>query len=157
MLSKWLDPKLVVFGTTLANFFLLWYTAHRMRGIACVVCPWFYPWTYFNEPTLLLIAAVSILFNRVWSYLVGVGLSGYLIGDLVYRFVAYDLSVAENLKLLFSPYQEIVYAWQIQYLLAFVVFVEAVFYLVNAVFFASKQNRIQQALGADSPVSSLYS
>jgi hypothetical protein len=46
-------------------------------------------------------------------------LSGYLIGDLVYRFVIYDLSLVQNLKMLFSPYQELVYAWQIQYLLAF--------------------------------------
>ena len=146
---RWFEPKLVVFGMTVANFVLLWYTALRMGGVACVVCPWFYPWTYFNEPTLLLIAGVSILFSRFWSYLIGLGLSSYLLGDLVYRFAAYDLSVVGLAR--FSPYEEIVYAWQIQYLLAFVVFVEAALYLVSAVFFASNQNRIQQALGADSP------
>ena len=149
----WFEPKLVVFGMTVANFVLLWYTALRMGGVACLVCPWFYHWSYFNEPTLLLIAAVSILFSRFWSYLIGLGLSGYLLGDLVYRFVVYDLSVVDLAR--FSPYQEIVYAWQIQYLLAFVVFVEAALYLVSAVFFAYSKNRIQQALGADSPVSGL--
>ena len=145
----WLQPNLVVFGMTVANFVLLWCTALRMGGIACVVCPWFYPWTYFNEPTLLLTAGVSILLSRFWSYLIGLGLSGYLLGDLVYRFVVYDLSFVDLAR--FSPYEEIVYAWQIQYLLAFVVFVEAALYLVYAIFFASNQNRIQQALGADSP------
>jgi hypothetical protein len=134
---RWFEPKLVIFGMTVANFVLLWYTALRMGGVACVVCPWFYPWTYFNAPTLLLIAGVSILFSRFWSFLIGLGLSGYLLGDLFYRFIVYDLGVVDLAR--FSPYEEIVYAWQIQYLLGLVVFVEATVYLVSAVFSASNQ------------------
>lgn len=130
-LRGWFDPRSILFGITVFNFVLLWYTANTMTG-ACVVCPWYYPWTYFNEPTLLLLAAISVLLSRKWSYGIALCLSGYLIGYLIYRFWLYDISVIQTVRQ-FSPYQEAVYAWQIQYLLALITFVLATFYLAQAV------------------------
>jgi len=127
---RWLNPRFIVFGVAEFNFVLIWLTAHTMPG-ACVVCPWFVPWTYFNEPTLLLIAACALCVGRRFSYCIALTLSGYLIMGLIYRAWAYDLNLIEIARQLFSPDQELVYDWQSQYILSVVVLMVAVFYLAK--------------------------
>lgn len=129
-LRRWLNPRSIVFGVAEFNFVLIWLITHRSSA-ACVACPWFYPWTYFNEPTLLLIAAVALCVGRRFSYGIALALSGYLITDLVYRIWAYDLNLIEIARQLFSPYQEIVYAWQSQYILAVVMLIVSVLYFAK--------------------------
>jgi hypothetical protein len=144
-LNKYVNPKSIIFGLAVFNFVLFWYTANTMPG-ACVACPWFYPWSYFNEPSLLLFGAVFLMFSRKLCYVVALSVSGYLIGDLIYRVWTYPLNLAD--LFFFSPYDEIVYAWQIQYLLALTLFVIATLNLAQAL---RIPRRIEQTLGADSP------
>ena len=129
-LRRWLNLRFIVFAVAEFNFVLIWLAAHTMPG-ACVACPWFYPWTYFNEPTLLLIAAVALCAGRRFSSGIALALSGYLIADLIYRMWIYDVTLDEIARQLFSSYQEIVYAWQSQCLVSIAVLMVATFYLVK--------------------------
>src|SRR5580765_2686039 len=61
-----MQPNWILFGIAVFNYVLFWSLAHRMAG-ACVACPWFYPWNNLNEPTLLLVDASLVLFERKWS------------------------------------------------------------------------------------------
>lgn len=130
-LGKWLNPKLILFGIAVFNFVVLWSAATRMGGIACVACPWFFPWSYFNPPTLLLLATVALLFSRKWTYVIAMGLPGYLIGNLIYLHWIYDLSFGDFVRLWISPYSEFLYAFQNQYVLALLVLIAATFYLAK--------------------------
>ena len=127
-LVKWLDPKSIIFGVATFNFAVLWLEAHTMIG-ACVVCPWYYPWSYANEPTLLLVAASFLCIRRKWSYTLALGISGYLIGHLISLYVVYDL---RPLEMPWASGESIIYEQQTQYLLAIVMLVLTGFYLVRA-------------------------
>lgn len=123
---------MILFGTTVFNVVLIWWTANSMPG-ACAACPWFYPWTYFNEPTFLFIAGLMLSVGRRWSDGIAYSLSGYLVVDLLYRNWIYDLSLIGQAQQMFSPYEEFVYAWQSQYILAFVIFIVAGSCLAHAI------------------------
>ena len=126
---KCLDPKSILLGVAVFNFAVLWLEAHTIIG-ACIVCPWYYPWSYSNEPTLLLVAASFLGIRRKWSYTLALGLSGYLIGHLISLHVVYDL---RPLEMPWASGESIIYEQQTQYFLAFVTLVLASFYLFRAV------------------------
>ena len=135
---KWLDPKSILFGVAVFNFMLLWFQTHTMR-CAGVACPWYYPWSYFNEPTILLVAAFFLFLGRIWSYALSSCLSGYLVGQLISLYVVHDLS---PLAMLLDPDARIIYEWQTQYILASAILLLTAFYLVRAVMSnLSSQNR----------------
>jgi hypothetical protein len=121
----------MLFGVALFNFVTLWYAAHHGPQ-ACLVCPWYRPWSYLNEPTLILVATLALLFSRKWTDAIAVGLSGYLVWEIIYRFWYYNLSVIENVGNVFGPYQKTLHTIQVQWLLAFLVFFAATFYLGRA-------------------------
>jgi hypothetical protein len=57
-----------------------------MGGIGALVDPWYHPWSYFNEPSRLLLAASLLLVDRIWSYLGAIVISGYIVIRFVYFF-----------------------------------------------------------------------
>jgi len=59
-----LDPRSIILGFALFNFILVWLWARQERGFACVVCPWYHQWSYLNEPTILLVAALFLRMKR---------------------------------------------------------------------------------------------
>ena len=80
----------MVFGFAVFNFVFLRTLEMRMGGIGALVDPWYRPWSYGNEPTCLLLAASLLLVGRIWSYLVAVGISGYIVIRFVYSFSIWD-------------------------------------------------------------------
>jgi len=82
------DRRSLILAFAVFNFVHVW----RLASNSCccgVVNPWFCSWSYTNEPTLLIIAAVSLRLNRVWANGVSCVLSGYLLGYFVWLFVTY--------------------------------------------------------------------
>src|SRR5436309_3083284 len=61
------DIRSIILAFAVFNFILIWMWDRNIGGIGCVVCPWFHPWTYSNEPTVLLVAAVFLRVNRWWG------------------------------------------------------------------------------------------
>lgn len=56
----------LIWGIALANFVLVYKWAHEMGGI-CWICPWYYPWRFPNEPSMLLVAASGLWVSR-WRF-----------------------------------------------------------------------------------------
>ena len=124
-----IQPKWILFGIAVFNYVLFWSLAHRMAG-ACVACPWFYPWNNLNEPTLLLVAASLVLFERKWSLALSLMLSGYLVVFLISLYVLNHLS---PLAMLLDPRYRLIDLWQTQCVFAVVVLLASAVYLVRIV------------------------
>src|SRR5215831_13200865 len=88
---KWLaEFKSITFGLAVFNFALVWTLDAQMRGIAPLVDPWYHPWSYFNEPSRLLLACSLLLLDRIWSYLAAITVSGYIFVRFVYLFAVWN-------------------------------------------------------------------
>src|SRR5262245_58430864 len=74
----------------LFNFILIWRWDASIT-FACVVCPWYHPWSYWNEPTVLLVAEVFQRFDYWWANAIAMAFATYVIGWAVYLF-----SIIEN-------------------------------------------------------------
>ena len=80
------DPRSMIFAFAVFNIILIWKEAWWLAhsGIACVACPWYDPWSWFNEPSLLLVAAFFLRLNKLWSWVIALILSGYLLGYFIF-------------------------------------------------------------------------
>jgi hypothetical protein len=135
------DPRSLVLAFSLFNFVHIWHLARN--GGHGVVPPWYFPWRYFNEPTLLLAAAVFLRINRIWASCVSGVLSGYLVGYFVWLFAIYPQSIwvalhYEWLSLKQGPFMD---SWDGQYLFAFIILCCSMFYLARATRRRSAQRR----------------
>ncbi len=122
-----IQPKWILFGIAVFNYGLFWTLAHRMVG-ACVVCPWYYPWSNLNEPTFLLLAGSLLVFERIWSLALSLVLSGYLVGFMSSLYVVHDL---RPLEMLLDPRLRLIELWQYQYVFAAFILIASVIYLVR--------------------------
>jgi hypothetical protein len=128
------DPRSLILTFAVFNFVHVW----RLASNSCccgVVNPWFCSWNYFNEPTLLLTAAVFLRINRIWANCVSCILSGYLLGYFVWLFLSYPagLRVAFHYEWLSLKHQPFIDSWDGQYLFAFITLCCSFFYLVRAI------------------------
>ena len=124
VLPALLTPKTIVLGLAFCNFIVIWMAARRWEssGLICYLCPWYYPWSFTNEPTRLLLAACGLCLSMKWSYLAAIGLSGFTLseGASLYSYLWHDGLLLEN------------WFWvekldsHAQYLLAGIIFVHAV-------------------------------
>jgi hypothetical protein len=134
--ARWLfNPRSISLGFAVFNFILIWLKANEIAtsGIACIVCPWYYPWSYLNEPSFLLLATIFLRLNRAWAYSVALLLSGYVVGNAVYLFVAFDSTLAQEWRYLqkFEPY--FVGSWHSQIVFGAVVLFCSIWYLARAI------------------------
>ncbi len=85
MFRRFLNPKTVLFLVALFNY--VWYfsgseSANRLLRdsiVFCLYCPWYWDWSFTNPPSLLLIAAVCLLYGRWQGYLAAVLTSVYIV------------------------------------------------------------------------------
>jgi hypothetical protein len=138
-----MQPKWILFGIAVFNYVLFWSLAHRMRG-ACVVCPWYYPWSNINEPTLLLVAGSLVVLEKRWSLALSLVLSGYLVGFLISLYVVHDLN---PLAMLLDARFSFIRLPQTQYVFAVVILLASVIYLVR-IFHLNRVNASQQPTSA---------
>ena len=133
IVAVFLDPKSIILAIALGNFIFIWVEARNLAtsGIACLVCPWYDPWSYLNEPSLLLVAAAFLRLSRILALIISMALSGYLLSYFVYLFLAYDVSLKQEWRYLrtFEPY--FVGSWESQYFLALIILSFSIFYLTR--------------------------
>jgi hypothetical protein len=99
-----------------------------------MVPPWFFPWGYFNEPTLLLVAAIFLRINRIWANCISCVLSGYLLGYFMWLFAIYpgEIRVALHYEWLSLKQGPFIDSWDCQYLFALIILCSSIFYLGRA-------------------------
>ncbi len=130
-------PKLIVFGLALFNFFYIQSHIPVRTGTPisfCVVCPW-YETSDFDNVLIILAASIFLLISRRWSYLA----AGVLSGFVLFIGLFYIVRAVANFGLFelwqFILKQENIFlVWEVQVVLAGVVFGLTVFYLVQDVF-----------------------
>ena len=129
------DIRSIILVFAAFNFILVW-RWDKSITFACVVCPWFHPWSYANEPTILLIAAVFLRVNRWWGNTTAIILTGYLTGSFVYLLSRVEDPVAGlrgDWRLIRTDYPYIVGSWDSQYVFALIVFCCSIFYLARTI------------------------
>jgi hypothetical protein len=128
-----LAPKSIIFGFALFNFILIWIQARNlaMSGIACYIYPWYHPWTYTNEPTRLLVAALFLRLGRVWSYVIAFALGSYMFAYFVYLFIVSGVTVLQEWNSLRNSETYLVSSFDSQYILALIISCFAAFYLMR--------------------------
>ena len=132
------DPRSIILGFAWFNFVLIWLMARHlgMNGIACGACPWYVPWNYLNEPTILLVSAMCLRVNRWWGRATAFVLASYLIGSFIYLFLRIKDPIGglrDDWILIRRDYPYIVGSWDSQYLFALVILCCSIFYLARAV------------------------
>ena len=93
-------------------------------------------WTYSNEPTVLLVAAVFLRVNRWWGNTISFALAGYLVGSFLYLLLQMEDPVAGlrgDWRLIRMDYPYIVGSWDSQYLVALIILCCSVSYLTRAI------------------------
>ena len=75
---RWLQTTKIIFGLAVFNLAVLCTLDQRLGDIGTLADPWYHPWNYLNEPTLLVFTASLLLIDRICSYLLAIGISGYI-------------------------------------------------------------------------------
>lgn len=83
------DLRSILLGFAIFNFSAAWVMNSRIH-FTCAACPWYHPWSYLNEPTILLVAALFLRANRWWTNTVALLFSSYLIGYFVHLLLSLD-------------------------------------------------------------------
>ncbi|MDQ6653076.1 MAG: hypothetical protein M3Y84_10065 [Acidobacteriota bacterium] len=130
------DLRSIILAFAVFNFILIWTWDRNIGGIACVACPWYHSWSYSNEPTILLVAALFLRVNRWWGNTTAFVLAGYLIGLFFYLLSRIEDPVAGlrgDWRLIRMDYPYIVGSWDSQYLFALIILCCSGFYIARSI------------------------
>lgn len=119
-----LDLRSILLSYAIFNFTITWVMDAEIH-FTCAACPWFHPWSYLNEPTILLVSSLFLSANRWWSNTIALLVSGYLIGYFVHILLMLDDPVTTlryDWKVILMDYPYLVGSWDSQYLFALIVF-----------------------------------
>ncbi len=131
-------PKVIIFGLTLLNFLYISSHLPTMRTsdkiTFCIICPW-YETSDFKDVLIILAASILLLASKRWSYFI----AGILSGFVLFVGLFYIIRAVANLDLFellqfFLKQENIFLEWEVQVVLAGLVFGLAVFYLLQDVF-----------------------
>jgi hypothetical protein len=114
----------ILLAFAIFNFIITWMMDAEIH-FTCAACPWFHPWSYLNEPTILLVSALFLSTNRWWGNTIALFLSGYLIGHFVHILLIIDdpvMALRYDWKVIRMDYPYLVGSWDSQYLFALIVF-----------------------------------
>jgi hypothetical protein len=128
------SPKVIIFGLALLNFFYILSHIPIRTGekiTFCMICPW-YETSDFKDVLIILAASIFLLISKRWSYFIAGMLSGFvLFVGLFYilRAVVF-LGLFELLQFILKQ-EKIFLEWEVQVILAGLVFCFTVFYLLH--------------------------
>ena len=124
-----LTPKTIILGLALYDFILVWNEAWRWEGgLMCYLCPWYYPWSFTNEPARLLLAACGLSLSMRWGYLMAIGLSGFTLSQGIswYGNLLHDGLLLDSWMGMWRHVLSPMLSLHAQYILAGIIFVYAV-------------------------------
>lgn len=141
-LRRFVNPTAFLFLVALFNF--VWYFSGSFFVYSllhdnitfCLYCPWYWDWSFTNPPSLLLIAAVCLLYGRWQGYLAAVLASVYIVFEgiaWVSNQSGFFSGIAERIDIV---YQHPDLLWEIrewQYLFGSVVLAVSIIYLISEI------------------------
>ena len=77
------DLRSILLSFAIFNFIITWMMDAEIH-FTCAACPWFHPWSYLNEPTILLVSSLFLCANRWWGNTLALLLSGCFISYFVH-------------------------------------------------------------------------
>ena len=136
-------PQVILFFLTLLNF--VWYFSHSSTVqhfgsktiTLCVVCAWYWDWAITNPPSLLLVAAICLLFRGWKGSLIALLISGYVVADGI-KWLSNRSDLARGIasRIEAISQNEVLPLWQApdwQYVLAGIFFAIALSYFIRNV------------------------
>jgi len=133
-------PKVFIFGLALLNFFyILSHITTRIganRTGAKISFPAYTPWyetSDFSDVLIILAASIFLLISKRWSYLIAGALSGYIAVIGMFHLLFRNMSLLERWEGIQKYEMNIFLAFEIQWILAGIVFSSTVFYLLQDV------------------------
>ena len=127
------DVRTFILAFAVFNFITVWRNAQGCHG---VVNPWDCSWSYTNEPTILLVAALFLGMNRWWGNVASLALSGYLFGYFLHLVMACYQPwecLRNDWKIIRGNYPHIVGSWDSQYFFALIIFCCSGFFLARGI------------------------
>ena len=128
-----IDVRSFILYFAVFNFILVWRWDASIV-FTCAACPWYHPWRYPNEPTLLLAAALFLRLNRWWGYMVAMVVASCILGWVVYLFSTGESVMAglrADWKIIQMWYPYFVGSWDSQYVFAAVIVFCSALYLTR--------------------------
>ena len=128
-------PKLIVFGLALLNFLYILSHIPIRTGTKitfCMVCPW-YETSDFKDVLIILAASVFLLIGNRVSYLIAGSLSGYIVAIALFHLIFRNMSLLERWEGIQKYETNIFLAFEIQWILAGIVFSFTAFYFLQDV------------------------
>ena len=126
-----LSPKTLILGVAVYNCIVVW-MASGSPGI-CWYCPWYWRWSFTNEPSRLIVAACCLRLGMRWGSLAAIGLSGFTLlqGISLYASVEGGWKLLRSFSELWTDNPML--SLHTQYLLASVILVYAVTCFIRSV------------------------
>ena len=129
-------PKVIVFGLALLNFFYVQShipPARTSTTISFISYPSWYETSDFSVVLIILVASVFLLISKRWCYLIAIALSGYIAATGLFHLLFRNMSLLERWEGIQKYEMNIFLAFEIQWILAGIVFIFTAFYLVQDV------------------------
>src|SRR5690606_36075201 len=141
-LRRFVNPKVFLFLVALFNY--VWYfsgsaSVNRWLHdsiVFCLVCPWYWDWTFTNPPSLLLIAACCMLYGRWIGYLAAFLTSIYVIFDGIAWLSnpkGFIWAMSQRIDVIVQQPEYLSTLRDLQYLFAIVMLIVSVIYLMKEV------------------------
>lgn len=118
------DLRSILLAFAIFNFTITWVMDAEIH-FTCAARPWYHPWSYLNEPTILLVSSLFLRANRWWGNTIALLLSGYLISYFVHILLMIDdplTALSYDWKVIQMDYPYLVGSGDSQYLFALIVF-----------------------------------
>ena len=118
------DLRSILLAFGIFNFTITWMMDAEIY-FTCAACPWYHPWSYLNEPTILLVSSLFLRARRWQGNTIALLLSGYLISYFIHILLIIDDPVTAlryewKITRMYYPY--LVGSWVSQYLFTLIVF-----------------------------------
>ena len=118
------DLRSILLAFAIFNFTIVWMMDAEIH-FTCAACPWYHPWSYLNEPTILLVSSLFLRANRWWGNTIALLLSGYLLCYFVHILLMIDdplTALGYDWKIIRLYYPYLVGSGDSKYLFALIFF-----------------------------------
>lgn len=131
-----LAPRSLIFALALFNFLFIWFHLKSQNGLGitfCYFCRWYDPWSFTNEPSILLLAAFLLLLSKRWNYLFASALSGYVAVYISFYLIRsiINFGLVELLQGLIKSEPNVFLIWEMQLVWAAIILIGSIYYFLR--------------------------
>lgn len=147
------QPRMIIFWVALFNFIWFFFQSRIVVEFGsnsfsfCVVCPWYWDWSFTNLPTLSLLATAFMNFARWKGCLIACSISFYqIVNGIIWVSNTSGFSSGIQQRFQFIKENESAFSFwdlpDVQYLLALLIFITALTYLTKNILDAKQTPKI---------------